>query len=74
MATNSCISAEVEAKFQLLSQWTTNLVYGTVCTLLNVELTVRSITECPNTSTNYKNCLIKADIFNKAVQANIPSL
>ena len=60
------------------SHWTTTLVYRTGCALLNIEVTVSSITKCLNTSIIHKkvarcdkkSCivLIKADIFNKAVQ------
>ena len=63
------------------SHWTTTLVYRIGCALLNIEVTVSSITKCLNTSTicrkvarcDKKFCvlLIEADIFNKAVQENI---
>ena len=63
------------------SHWTTTLVYRTGCALLNIEVTVSSITKCLNTSTIHKKVarcdkklcivLIKADIFNKTVQGNI---
>ena len=66
------------------SHWTTTLVYRTGCALLNIEVTVSSITKCLNTSTicrkvarcDKKLCvvLIEADIFNKAVQEIYPSL
>ena len=64
------------------SHWKTTLVYRTGCALLNIEVTVSSITKCLNTSTICRKVvrcdktlcvvLIEADIFNKAVQGNVP--
>ena len=64
------------------SHWTTTLVYRTGCALLNIEVTVSSITKCLNTSAicrKVARCdkklsvvLIEPDIFNKAVEGNIP--
>ena len=54
VAINSCISGEVGARFQSKTctiHWTTTLVYRTGCALLNIEVTVSSITKCLNTST-----------------------
>ena len=57
----------------ITSHWTTTLVYRTSCALLNIEVTVSSITKCLNTSTTHRKVakcdnklcivLIKADIF-----------
>ena len=65
------------------SHWTTTLVYRSGCALLNIEVTVSSITNCLNTSTIHRKVarcdkilcivLIKADIFNKTVQREIYS-
>ena len=56
-------------------------MYRTGCALLDIEITVSSITKCLNYSTicrKVAKCdkkffvvLIEADIFNKAVQGNI---
>ena len=65
---NSCISGEVGARFQsktcTITLDTTTLVYRTGCALLNIEVTVSSITKCLNTSKMYrkvarchKNCV-----------------
>ena len=54
VAINTCISGEVGARFQskpVPPHWTTTLVYRTGCALLNIEVTVSSITKCLNTST-----------------------
>ena len=85
VAINSCISGEVGTRFQSKTctiPLDNTLVYRTGCALLNIEVTVSSITKCFNTSTlcrkvtrcDKKLCvvLIEADIFNKAVQRNIP--
>ena len=85
MAINSCISGKLEQgsnQKPVPSHWTTTLVCITGCALLNNEVTVSSITKCLSTSTicrevascDKKLCVVlsEADIFNKAVQGNIP--
>ena len=83
VAINSCISGEVGARFQSKTCTIPLDNYSSIQNwLCFVELTVSSITKCLNTSTicrkvtkcDKKLCvvLIEADIFNKAMQANIP--